>query len=89
MPGYVFKVHTSMTVGPLEAHAGASWVSAGATRCAADVPSQESPADPLLPFLFLCSAPSCATLTLLSRLLLQMLCVICFRTTMPFCHTCN
>ena len=59
MPEYVLNIRTSITVGPFEAHAGASWVSVEGTRCAADVPSHDSPAAPTLPFLFLCSAPSC------------------------------
>ena len=54
-------MQTSMTVGPLEAHAGASWPPAGALRCAADVPSHEVPAAPVLLFLRLFSVLSCTS----------------------------
>ena len=48
---------TSMTVGPFEAHAGASWVSGAAACCAAEVTCH--PVAPILPFPFPLPYPSC------------------------------
>ena len=58
------NMRTSMTVGPLEAHAGTSWVSEAAECCAAELPSH--PAALILTLLSPCSCPACISASVLA-----------------------